>query len=96
MFPCTQCGLCCQNISKIPELEEYDLGNGVCKYFNVKNNNCMIYLTRPDICRIDKMYTTKFHKEYTKKEFYLLNADACNKLQHLYQVDNKYNVIIGE
>jgi Fe-S-cluster containining protein len=26
MFPCTSCGLCCPNISKIEELKNYDLG----------------------------------------------------------------------
>ena len=39
MFPCTSCGLCCQNISTVVELKEFDLGNGVCKHLDTLNNN---------------------------------------------------------
>ena len=49
MFPCTGCGLCCQNITNIEELKEYDLGNGVCKYFDSISNKCKIYDDRPNI-----------------------------------------------
>ena len=62
MFPCTSCGLCCQNISTVNELKEFDLGNGICKHFNINDNSCNIYETRPNICRIDKMYELKYIK----------------------------------
>ena len=57
MFPCTSCGICCKNITHIPELKELDLGNGTCKYFK-------------------------------------LNIEACNKLQTMFDVDEKYRIKI--
>ncbi len=41
MFPCTGCGLCCQNIATVKELKEFDLGNGVCKFFDIKCLNLL-------------------------------------------------------
>lgn len=96
MFPCTNCGLCCQNITTIDELKDFDLGNGTCKYFNSIDNNCKIYDTRPNICRIDKMYTIKYKKNFTKNNFYIENAKVCNKLQEKYQLDKSFRVIIGD
>jgi len=96
MFPCTSCGLCCQNISSVKELKKFDLGNGVCKYFDEISNQCTIYETRPDICRVDKMYQQKYNVFFTKKEFYIKNAEVCNQLQLQYQLDSKFKVIIGE
>ena len=94
MFPCTSCGLCCKHISHIKELKEYDLGNGVCKYLNLDTNECLMYDKRPDICKVDEMFNKKYHKCYTKEEFYKLNADACNRLQKLYKIDESYRVYI--
>lgn len=94
MFPCTSCGLCCQNISHIKELKELDLGNGTCEHFNSINNGCNIYDTRPDICRVDKMFDLKYHKKFSKEEFYRLNANACNNLQKAYGVDKSFQVKI--
>lgn len=96
MFPCTSCGLCCQNITGIKELEDFNLGNGACKYFDKQNNICLIYETRPDICRIDLMFDLKYHKFFSKNEFYILNAKVCNELQEKYNMNNTYKIIIGE
>lgn len=96
MFPCTECGLCCQNIRNIEELKSYDLGNGTCKYFNKLNNQCIIYHDRPNICRVDKMFELVYYKEFTRKEFYIENAKACNKLQELYHIDKNFRVKVGE
>jgi len=96
MFPCTGCGLCCQNISEIDELKEFDLGNGTCKYLDIKNGFCEIYETRPKICRIDEMYEMKYKKNFTKKEFYLENAKVCNFLQEQYNIDISFRIILGE
>ncbi len=96
-FPCTSCGLCCQNISKIEELKDYDIGNGICKYFDVLNNECQIYETRPDICRIDKMFGLEYKKYFTKEAFYIENAKVCNSLQKKYGLDKSFKInIIGE
>ena len=96
MFPCTGCGLCCQNITNIEELKTYDLGNGTCKYFDAMNLECIIYDDRPNICRVDKMFDLVYHKEFTREEFYIGNANICNNLQEQYKVDKKFKVKIGE
>ena len=96
MFPCSGCGLCCQNISNIEELNHFNLGNGICKYFNIQNNSCTIYNDRPDICKIDKMFDEEYNKYFTKKEFYIKNANACNSLQEQYKIDKIYKINIGD
>jgi len=94
MFPCTKCGLCCQHISGVEELKEFDLGNGVCKYFNYKDNGCKIYKNRPLICRVDEMYEKYYKNLFSRREFYIENAKICNRLQEKYNMDKKYRVII--
>lgn len=96
MFPCTSCGICCQNISLIRELKDFDLGNGTCKHYDVVDLKCNIYDTRPNICRVDKMFDIEYNKYFSKKEFYILNANVCNKLQDKYEMDKKYKIKIGE
>jgi Fe-S-cluster containining protein len=91
-FPCTGCGLCCQNISEIEELKEFDLGNGVCRYYNQLTKECSIYQDRPLVCRVDKMYSKNYSKEYSKEEFYQLNAKICNYLQDMAGLDLSYRV----
>ncbi len=78
VFPCSKCGECCRHIDKIPQLAKFDNGQGVC--IHLKNNLCDIYSTRPEICRVDKMYERYFSDKYTKEEFYKLNIMACEEL----------------
>jgi Fe-S-cluster containining protein len=96
MFPCSGCGVCCQNISTVNELKDYDLGNGICKYFDLQSKLCIIYDNRPDICQVDKMYGIKYHIEYSKKEFYKLNADSCNNMQDIFNIDKSYRIKVGD
>jgi Fe-S-cluster containining protein len=96
MFPCTSCGLCCQNISNIKELKNYDLGNGICVYFDHTNYGCKIYDNRPNICSVDKMFQLEYKKYFTKERFYMENAKVCNTLQEEYGLDRSFKVIIGE
>ena len=96
MFPCTSCGLCCQNIQNIDELKSFHLGDGICKHFDVVNKNCLIYENRPNICKIDKMFELVYYKDFTKEEFYIANAHICNNLQKKYKIDSSFKVIIGE
>jgi hypothetical protein len=96
MFPCSGCGLCCQNISNINELVSFDLGNGMCKYFNPLLKHCEIYDTRPEICRVDEMYNIQYYRNFTKEEFYIKNANACNALQEQYKVNKSFRVSIKE
>lgn len=95
-FPCTECGLCCKNIAHIIELKDFDLGNGTCKYFDKNTNICSIYENRPDICRVDLMFEKEYFKYFTKDEFYKLNAQACNKFQKKFNLDEKYMIILKQ
>jgi len=96
MFPCTGCGACCQNITNIEELKEHDLGNGTCKHLDHISNKCTIYNDRPNICRIDEMFDLVYSKKFTRKEFYIENAKACNKFQELYGLDKNFRVTTGD
>lgn len=95
-FPCTSCGLCCQNISNIEELKDYNLGNGICKHFDMMNKNCKIYDDRPNICRVDKMFQLEYKKYFTKEVFYMENAKVCNALQEQYGLNESFKIIVGE
>lgn len=91
-FPCSKCGACCRNISNIPQLKEFDNGKGVCKFLNILLGTCEIYETRPDVCRIDKMYKKYFKHIYSKREFYVVNMKACNILQDKENIDTKFRI----
>lgn len=80
-FPCTQCGICCKHIDRIPALETLDRGDGQCIY--LKGNLCSIYAYRPDICNVDKIYERFFKDKLTKEEYYQLNQQGCKELKVL-------------
>jgi hypothetical protein len=94
MFPCTSCGLCCQNIAHIPELSSYDLGNGVCKHFDSIQNQCKIYDNRPNICKVETMFYLEYKKYFTKEDFYMENAKVCNALQEKYGLNENFRIQI--
>lgn len=96
MFPCSSCGLCCQNIANIEELKEFDLGNGVCIHFDSISNSCKIYNNRPTICRVDKMFDVKYYQYFTREEFYIENAKICNLLQKRYKINESFRVKIKD
>lgn len=52
-FVCNKCGECCRHLDKVPQLSHLQVG-GVCKY--LKDNVCMIYDRRPDLCRRDAVF----------------------------------------
>lgn len=79
LFPCDQCGECCRHIDRIPQLASYDRGDGKCRY--LEGNLCSIYKERPEICRVDMMYETHYRSQYTREEFYRLNALGCAALK---------------
>lgn len=80
-FPCTQCGLCCQNVHLSDETQFLDRGDGTCKHYDAASKGCSIYSDRPDICRVDRMYTLRYHKQYTWETFVALNQQVCTALQ---------------
>ena len=77
-FFCDKCGSCCKVLKFIPELSEYDRGDGICKY--LKDNLCTIYTNRPEICNVEKTYK-RFSDKYSKEEYYKLVAEYCKKLK---------------
>lgn len=81
MFVCTKCGLCCKNIDTIPELEKFDMGDGVCIHLS-NDNLCNIYAVRPDICNIDRMYELFYKTILSKEEYERLNIEGCRALQN--------------
>lgn len=86
MFLCDGCGLCCQHIGEIKELKEFHNGDGVCIHLNKENHQCTIYETRPDVCRVEKMYDLIYHKEFqSKQQFYNANMNICKTLKEKYQ-----------
>lgn len=80
-FPCDKCGACCCHISTIPELQEYDLGNGVCKFFDTSTKECKIYNTRPLVCRVDEMFESRYKNLMSKEIFYQKNLEICKQLK---------------
>tara|TARA_R100000963_G_C4579519_1_gene61094 strand:+ start:102 stop:395 length:294 start_codon:yes stop_codon:yes gene_type:complete len=61
---------------------------------------CAIYDTRPDICRIDKMF--EINKgviggiEMTRKEYYKLNTLACHRMIDQAGMDKRWKVKLEE
>ena len=80
-FICDCCGLCCRNINRSDWLEDFDTGNGVCKYLNTETNLCKIYDSRPDICSVERAYKKYFADQYTEEEFLRINYAACKFLK---------------
>jgi len=80
-FPCSQCGLCCQNVDKSDETRFLDRGDGACKHYSSEDRGCGIYERRPDICRVDSQYTHRFAQHYSWDEFVTLNSAVCTALQ---------------
>lgn len=79
IFPCSKCGECCRHINLIPQLSEFDRGDGIC--IHLSGNLCDIYEQRPEICRVDVMYQKYYSEQYSRDTFYRLNMEVCAKLQ---------------
>ena len=108
-FPCTSCGECCKNIGSgfektlktdvplvIKDLIKqfpYKLDeNGACSMLNA-DNSCSVYDHRPIICNMKLGAKLLGLDEYT---WFKQNADACNELIRLANLDDRYLVTIGE
>jgi Fe-S-cluster containining protein len=90
-FPCTRCGLCCQNIDKVEILKEYHRGNGVCIYYK-PNFGCTIYENRPLVCRIDEGYVVFASDQLSLEDYYYANAEVCNQLQEAANLSVEWRV----
>ncbi|EOV9526626.1 YkgJ family cysteine cluster protein [Bacillus cytotoxicus] len=93
-FPCTKCGICCQNVQGIDSLSHLNRGDGCCVHYDTDNHSCTIYEERPLLCNIALAYEELFKKSMSKKDFYLLNVEACNELQEMHQVPSAYRIDI--
>jgi len=82
-FICSKCGACCRNLDKSIYFAEYDMGNGVCRYFDEETNLCTIYDDRPLLCNIEKAYDAYFKEYMTLDEYYSANYESCETLRAL-------------
>ncbi|MDD2729036.1 YkgJ family cysteine cluster protein [Malikia sp.] len=82
-FPCTQCGICCQNVHLSQKTEYLNRGDGTCKNYDTENKLCFIYNKRPDICRVDKQYKINYSNLYTWNNFVDINLQVCNTLKNI-------------
>lgn len=78
MFYCSQCGICCRNLPKIPPFKEFHDGDGICKYLS--ENKCSIYEKRPSLCRVDESYHL-FEHIISYQEYLEVNYISCKILQ---------------
>lgn len=83
MFNCDFCGQCCRNIILSHIYIRLNRGDGVCKYFDEKNNLCSIYENRPIECNIDAMYDDFFIDKMSKEQYYELSYNSCKELRKL-------------
>ena len=90
-FICDCCGLCCRHISGIKPLQDFDIGNGVCKFLDTATNRCRIYETRPDVCDVERGYKKYFSAMYTEEEYLQLNYDACAYFKQIHKEVNHSN-----
>lgn len=91
-YPCTKCGACCRLIYTSPMFDK-DMQNedGSCKY--LINNQCSIYESRPEYCKVFEMYNKYYRTDYSIEEFYNLNIKVCNELQEIMQIDTKFRIV---
>lgn len=78
IFECKQCGECCRHLDKIPEMVEFDRGDGVCKYLSI--NKCSIYNQRPNICRGEYLYHLCF-EGMDVDEYYKMLYKYCDMIR---------------
>lgn len=79
-FDCSKCGACCRMVGTLPEMRDYDRGDGACKYLTPANL-CAIYETRPPLCRVDLMRPPVM----TEPEWHRRNHAECERIHlHVY------------
>lgn len=82
-FPCTQCGACCRQVHLANETRHMDRGDGACRYYDDTAKVCLIYESRPSICRVDQFYEQHFVRIYSWDAFVEMNVRACRHLADL-------------
>ena len=69
-----------------------DRGDGACGYLG-EDDLCMIYETRPIVCRIDELHQLT-HPRLSEQEYYQMTADFCNKLMESQGIGDEFLVEI--
>lgn len=93
MFPCTQCGECCRRVH-LSDLTQYlDRGDGTCRHFEPATHACLIYESRPAVCRVDAGYGGDLAQALSRDEYYRLNATFCNEWQEQAGLPFRYRVL---
>lgn len=90
-FLCVQCGLCCQSLNDVPLLDQFNLGNGICRFYHTDDCSCEIYKDRPIICNVDLFYEKHLKEKIDRGHFYQLNYQHCLSLMQKHGAFNKYN-----
>jgi len=109
-YSCTSCGLCCKNVGVVKEavrnIEHSDCKivnafmefpykareDGSCEKLNDKGQ-CDVYEDRPLCCRVEDMYEL-WEEDMTRKEYYLMQANTCNKMIKEEGLPKKYLIDI--
>lgn len=95
-FPCTQCGLCCQNVNLAAETQFLDRGDGTCWHYDASSKGCGIYADRPDICRVDRQYRLHYAGQHSWDDFVALNLAVCDTLQaQEREGDNQVDTVVN-
>ena len=89
IFPCIQCGACCQSLEKNIFLQDLNRGDGVCKYFDEEHSLCRVYDNRPDYCNVRKMWEKYFSHKFTWQHFISINKAICATLKLNIERDKK-------
>ena len=89
-FNCDRCGLCCRSIGGIPQLKQYDRGDGVCSHLT-DANLCDMYDSRPEVCNVERMYS-RFASEMTWDEYISLMEASCECLKRNFQRDERFQL----
>lgn len=84
-FPCTACGACCRIVPQaIPSWPRR--ADGACVHL-AADNRCVIYATRPPICRIGAVALPM-----SLADQHATNARLCNEWQTTLEIDPSYRV----
>jgi Fe-S-cluster containining protein len=96
-FLCSGCGACCHFVKDVPELPSDE--NGRCLNLTA-DNKCQIYDTRPDVCRVNKMFEIRDGMvegvKLTKKQYYKLNTMTCYRLIDTLGLDKSFKIPLSD
>jgi Fe-S-cluster containining protein len=79
-FNCWKCTACCRACNKVDELKAFDRGDGVCINL-LKNGDCAIYESRPEICNTKRMYEKHYASRLSWDEYVVYGEIICKILE---------------